>query len=129
MRRALFAYAMSVLAVAGSASAANGKWIADQHTQCKVWDNDGGSNDTVIWTGACKNGFASGRGVAQYFTAGNLQARAVSLHPAWDQNDFETRISPLDNVQHIANGRAGRRGHQANTLRIFGHRTLSLFRK
>ena len=75
MRRALFAYAIATLAVAGTAVAANAKWIADEHTQCKVWDNDSGSNDTVIWTGACKNGLATGHGIAQYFAGGILQAR------------------------------------------------------
>ncbi len=45
-------------------------WTADSRTGCKVWNANPEPNDIVTWSGSCVNGFASGRGVAQFFQMG-----------------------------------------------------------
>lgn len=42
-------------------------WIADQRVGCRVWNPAPKPNETVIWSGACRDGLAEGRGVLQWF--------------------------------------------------------------
>jgi len=47
---------------------ANGDWIADQRTKCRVWNSSPKPpNESVIWSGACENGLAQGRGTLEWF--------------------------------------------------------------
>ena len=52
------------------ASAHAGAWIADSSVGCQVWNPHPQPNETVQWSGACTNGFAQGRGAAQWFKNG-----------------------------------------------------------
>jgi MORN repeat len=52
----------------GSAQA--GGWIADTSVGCQIWNPHPQPNETVQWSGACANGFAHGRGAAQWFKNG-----------------------------------------------------------
>jgi hypothetical protein len=45
-------------------------WITDARTGCKVWDSNPQLNETVTWSGACRNGLTQGRGVLQWFQDG-----------------------------------------------------------
>jgi hypothetical protein len=56
-----------LLAGAIAASAQAGGWIADAAAGCQVWNPHPQPNETIRWTGACANGFAQGRGAAQWF--------------------------------------------------------------
>jgi hypothetical protein len=49
-------------------------WIADAHG-CKVWVGDRTPDEPVVWSGACRDGFAQGRGVLQWFRDGRLVGR------------------------------------------------------
>jgi len=55
---------LSLLVAASSVDAQNaeGDWIADAKTGCKVWVPDYSSNMSVTWTGRCKQGKAEGEG-------------------------------------------------------------------
>ena len=43
-----------------------GDWIADTKTGCKVWNPNPTAGEAAAWTGACKDGFADGRGVLKW---------------------------------------------------------------
>jgi MORN repeat len=49
------------------ASAQTGGWIADASVGCQVWNPHPQQNETIRWSGVCANGFAHGRGAAQWF--------------------------------------------------------------
>jgi len=68
MRIARLAAALA-FGVAGSsaAPAQTGGWIADTSVGCQVWNPYPQPGETIRWSGACANGFAQGRGAAQWF--------------------------------------------------------------
>lgn len=43
-----------------------GGWVADQETQCQVWDSDPKPDQFITWSGECENGKAAGGGVARW---------------------------------------------------------------
>jgi hypothetical protein len=43
-----------------------GAWITDMSAGCKVWNPHPQPGETVHWFGFCANGFAHGRGAAQW---------------------------------------------------------------
>jgi hypothetical protein len=47
-----------------------GEWIADNTTQCQVWNPFPKPEEAVKWTGACKDGKASGIGTLEWFKEG-----------------------------------------------------------
>ncbi len=47
-------------------------WIADDRTGCKVWDRNPRPNQSVAWSGTCRNGKAHGRGGLDWFNDGKL---------------------------------------------------------
>jgi hypothetical protein len=47
-----------------------GAWISDSSVGCQVWNPHPQLDETVQWTGACANGFAQGRGAAQWLKSG-----------------------------------------------------------
>ena len=69
----LFASAGTALALMPlvARGAETGAWALDTAQGCKVWNPHPQPNETVRWSGACANGFAQGRGAAQWFR-GNL---------------------------------------------------------
>jgi len=68
MRIARFAAALAfVVAGSNAAPAQTGGWIADASVGCQVWNPHPQPGETIRWSGACANGFAQGRGAAQWF--------------------------------------------------------------
>lgn len=45
-------------------------WIADARTGCRVWDADPQPDESIEWSGACRNELAEGDGVLQWFQSG-----------------------------------------------------------
>ena len=41
-------------------------WITTANKPCKVWNPEPVPNETVTWSGPCKDGFASGKGILQW---------------------------------------------------------------
>jgi hypothetical protein len=70
MRR-VAAVVVVLLAGAGAvqvhAQAQTGSWISDTSAGCKVWNPHPQPNESIHWSGACADGFAQGRGAAQWF--------------------------------------------------------------
>lgn len=44
-----------------------GTWIADPASGCKLWNPNPTPGETASWKGACKDGFAEGKGVLTWF--------------------------------------------------------------
>ena len=65
------ALAIAAMIVASSAFAQpKEEWIADPKTGCKVWDQSPLPKETITWSGACRDGLATGRGVVQWYLDG-----------------------------------------------------------
>ncbi len=47
-----------------------GEWILDGKAKCKVWNIDPRPNETVSWSGACVDGYASGTGTNTWYQDG-----------------------------------------------------------
>jgi hypothetical protein len=80
MRRLISRLLVSIVAGPGMAfvlmplvalGADAGAWSIDAAQGCKLWNPNPQPGETVRWSGACANGFAQGRGAAQWFH-GNL---------------------------------------------------------
>lgn len=58
-----------VLLVSFAAAAqteAGAGWITATNTPCKIWNPEPQPNESVTWSGGCKDGLASGRGVLRW---------------------------------------------------------------
>ena len=122
-RPAFLARLLVVLLLPGSPvlaqNAPSPGWRADAQNGCKVWDAVPGPDETVSWTGPCRDGLAEGRGVVQWFGggkpierdegefhAGKLTGHGVSVFPDGSGYDGQWRDS-LPNgrgVYHWAGG-------------------------
>jgi hypothetical protein len=56
----------SVLAQAAFA----GEWIADGKTRCQVWNPNPTGKESLTWSGMCRDGYAEGAGIVQWFKEG-----------------------------------------------------------
>ena len=50
-------------------------WMVDSKTGCAVWSPVPGPNDSVTWSGACRDGVAEGPGVKQWYIGGSFGNR------------------------------------------------------
>lgn len=57
---------------------------------------------------------------------GDFGAGAIALHAAGREDDLEAGIAPADDVEDIADGRAGGRGDEADAARVGWERALAL---
>jgi MORN repeat len=68
MRVAQYMAAAGFLLTGTAAALAQpGGWITDTSAGCRVWNPHPQPGESVHWSGACANGFAEGRGAAQWF--------------------------------------------------------------
>jgi hypothetical protein len=75
--RSVTLIAVSIAAGFGPVSAfAGGVWQTDPKSACAVWDAAPVPDETIGWTGGCKDGRASGPGVLTIFRAGKLVERS-----------------------------------------------------
>jgi len=72
---AIFAAGVLLLAAPGLAQAQMSTWSTDARTGCKIWNLVPQVDETMTWTGACKDGVAAGTGVLQWFEGGRLGDR------------------------------------------------------
>jgi hypothetical protein len=59
MRAHVWAAAMAIAALTPAQAQQDRSWIADQNG-CRVWNSNPGSEETVTWSGPCKDGYANG---------------------------------------------------------------------
>ena len=62
-------------AVPGAARAQLSTWSTDARTGCRVWNPAPLPNETVTWSGACRNGVGQGAGVLLWIENGRLGDR------------------------------------------------------
>lgn len=44
-----------------------GQYVKDMKNGCMIWSDEYSPKDSIMWTGACKNGYAFGNGVMQWY--------------------------------------------------------------
>jgi hypothetical protein len=47
-----------------------GDWITDGKTGCRVWNPYPTAKESLSWSGPCRDGYAEGKGVVQWFKEG-----------------------------------------------------------
>jgi hypothetical protein len=70
--RLVIASALALLTEVGVAADAH--WIEDSNG-CKLWDPNPKPNETITWSGACREGYADGAGVLQWIVDGKPGSR------------------------------------------------------
>jgi len=58
--------AFALLCMDNITAVAQGGWVLDTKTGCKIWNPNPQPNESVQWSGDCVNGLAHGRGAAQW---------------------------------------------------------------
>jgi len=81
---------------AASAQSPAGIWLADSKTGCRVWDPAPEPEESVRWNGACRNGFADGTGVVEWYKAGSINE---TIEGTLRAGHLEGRA-----LSHLANG-------------------------
>jgi hypothetical protein len=82
-RRALVVIALAICGLAQ----ADDIYIADQNG-CKTWNQRPQPNETVRWSGACKDGFIEGPGTLQWFEDGKLTSVNQTTYIAGKSNGY-----------------------------------------
>ncbi len=52
----------------------NGQFVKEHQSDCKIWLDEPTNKDSLIWNGNCKNNYASGKGILQWFQNNKLAA-------------------------------------------------------
>jgi hypothetical protein len=73
--RPLVVAATFIAAGFGPVTAYAGQWLSDPGSACSVWDPLPVPDETIGWSGDCKDGKASGPGKLEIFRAGTLVER------------------------------------------------------
>ena len=73
-----------------------GAWIADK-SGCRVWDFNPQPNETIVYTGACLNGVASGHGIVEWYVSGKLGQRT-------EGDRIEGHLNGWASIQNIYDG-------------------------
>ena len=68
MNRVSIAATLAVLLVAlpATAQTVQPDWITATNQNCKLWNPQPEANESVTWSGGCKDGLASGKGVLKW---------------------------------------------------------------
>ena len=61
-------------------------WIADAKTGCKVWNPAPEGDETVRWSGPCKNGYADGMGTLLWTENGQPAEKFVGAYQGGKRN-------------------------------------------
>ena len=59
-----------------------GDWIADAKTGCTVWNPAPQAEDSIKWSGDCKDGKANGQGSLEWYTNDELQSMITGVMKA-----------------------------------------------
>ena len=57
----------ALAALTTGAAAAEPGWIADPGTGCKLWNPNPQPDESIHWTGSCRDGLADGQGVLSWY--------------------------------------------------------------
>jgi len=88
------AIAAIVVAAGFGPTAAQAEWQTDPKTSCTAWDPLPIPDETIGWTGDCRDGKASGPGVLTIFKAGTLIERNEGVFVDGKQTGHGMRRNP-----------------------------------
>src|SRR5262245_60091995 len=100
LKRLIPVAAFRLFATAGLAQPNNGPrpdWITAANQPCKIWNPSPQGNESVTWSGDCKDGYASGPGTLRWTVDGQLDAIYEGSYAAGKRNGHGTLT--------LANGR------------------------
>jgi hypothetical protein len=69
-------------------------WITAKNRACKIWNPEPQPNESVTWSGGCKNGFASGKGILKWTENGKPDAEFEGVYANGKRNGPGVLITP-----------------------------------
>lgn len=85
---------VAFVAVAQAAGPTPPEWIVAKNHACKIWNPEPQPNESVTWSGACKDGFASGKGVLKWIENGKPDAEFDGEYAKGKRNGPGVLITP-----------------------------------
>ncbi len=92
---ALFSVAFQAMAQTDKPAAPD--WITTTNQPCKVWNPEPQPNESVTWSGECKDGFASGRGTLSWTENGKPDVVYQGDYANGKRNGHGVMITPDGN--------------------------------
>lgn len=68
-------------------------WVMDDRTQCLAFDADAGSDDSVTWTGGCRDGKLFGFGTLTFYDRGRVVERLTGMFERGIVEDGQVHIA------------------------------------
>jgi len=98
-RKALMTTAVILLAATAQAIAQADKqaapdWITASNQPCKIWNPQPQPNESVTWSGGCKDGFATGQGVLRWTENGKPDVQYEGVYANGKRNGHGVLITP-----------------------------------
>jgi hypothetical protein len=81
-------------AMAQTATLAPPGWITATNKPCKIWNPEPQPNESVTWSGACKDGFASGKGILRWTENGKRDVEFDGEYVNGKRNGSGVMITP-----------------------------------
>jgi hypothetical protein len=69
-------------------------WITTSNKPCKVWNPEPQADESVTWSGPCKDGFASGRGILKWTENGKPDVEFDGEYAEGKRNGHGVLITP-----------------------------------
>lgn len=69
-------------------------WITTSNQPCKVWNPEPQPDESVTWSGACKDGFATGEGELKWTENGKPDAEYDGWYAEGKRNGHGVLITP-----------------------------------
>jgi len=69
-------------------------WITATNQPCKIWNPEPQQNESVTWSGPCKDGFASGKGILRWTEDGKPDAEYDGEYANGKRNGSGVMITP-----------------------------------
>jgi MORN repeat len=87
--------AFLVLATHGLAQTSNRPdWITATNQPCRIWNPNPQPNESVTWSGECRDGYASGQGILRWTLNGRPDARYEGSYANGKRNGHGVLIMP-----------------------------------
>ena len=87
-------------------------WVVDPTTRCRAWNPNPQGNETITWSGACRDGLAEGHGVLQWFHNRRPAARYEGELRGGKENGYGALTKPQVRYEgEFRDGKAHGLGH------------------
>src|SRR6266853_1959819 len=87
-------------------------WVTDPSSGCRVWNPNPQGDETITWSGACRDGLAEGRGVLQWFHNMRPAERYEGEFRAGRENGYGVLSKPKARYEgEFKDGKAHGLGH------------------